>query len=151
MNVANVGTVFGKTSLPESPGAQDVHRPSEAEVVLRATDIRRSFGGTVVLDRVSAELRRGEVVLLRGDNGSGKTTLLNILTGSLTPDSGTIDVMLPSGHEHFSFPKRWTQVLNLADNFTPERVAKSGVSRTWQEIRLFFLSEPTRQYRDRDS
>jgi ABC-type branched-subunit amino acid transport system ATPase component len=114
-----------------------MHQASEKDVVLRATGVCRSFGGTVVLDNVSAELRRGEVVLLRGDNGSGKTTLLNILTGNLAPDSGRIDVTLARGREHFAFPKHWLQSLNFVDHFTPERVARVGVSRTWQEIRLF--------------
>ncbi len=53
------------------------------ETVLRASNLKRSFGGTVVLDGISIDLKRGDVVLLRGGNGSGKTTLLNVLTGNL--------------------------------------------------------------------
>jgi branched-chain amino acid transport system ATP-binding protein len=125
-------------SKSAAAGALGTERSSSAnDVVLRASGVTRSFGGAVVLDGVSLELRQGEVVLLRGDNGSGKTTLLNILTGSLEPDSGSIEVTLPTGHERFAFPKRWWQAFNPVDQFTPERVARSGISRTWQEIRLF--------------
>ena len=66
-----------------------------AREILRFQDLRKSFGGRVVLDGVSAEVRPGEVILLRGQNGSGKTTLLNILTGCLEPDSGTISYLSP--------------------------------------------------------
>jgi branched-chain amino acid transport system ATP-binding protein len=104
---------------------------------LHAENIRQSFGGTVVIDDVSVELRHGEVVLLRGSNGSGKTTLLNILTGSLAPDAGTIEVSSPTAQDRFAFPRRWWRTFNFADHFTPERVARAGISRTWQEIRLF--------------
>jgi ABC-type branched-subunit amino acid transport system ATPase component len=137
MNIANeLG--LSEEALPKgAPQPQSTQQPAARDVVLRAVDVRRSFGGTVVLDGVTAELRRGEVVLLRGDNGSGKTTLLNVLTGSLAPDSGSISVMLSGRGEHFAFPKPWLQSLNLANHFTPERVARAGISRTWQEIRLF--------------
>src|SRR5262249_418319 len=113
MNIAGGGALSGGSSSLDSPRSPNMRQTSGGAIVMRATNVRRSFGGTVVLDRVSVELRQGEVVLLRGDNGSGKTTLLNILTGSLAPDSGTIDVMLPSGHEHFAFPKSWLRSLNF--------------------------------------
>jgi len=107
------------------------------KVLLRIQNLRKAFGGQIVLDGLSAELREGEVVLLRGDNGSGKTTLLNILSGSLEPDAGSIYLAANGATEHFEFPRRWWQNLNPFDHFTPERVASEGVGRTWQDVRLF--------------
>jgi len=106
-------------------------------VQLRASGLKLAFGGQVVLDGVNLELRQGEVVLLRGENGSGKTTLLNILTGNLEPDSGTIDYLADGTPRTFSFPRRWWQDLNPWDHFRPEFVAKEGIGRTWQDVRLF--------------
>jgi branched-chain amino acid transport system ATP-binding protein len=58
--------------------------------VLAAVDIRKRFGALAVLDGVSLELRKGEVVGVVGPNGAGKTTLLNVLAGAISPDSGSI-------------------------------------------------------------
>jgi branched-chain amino acid transport system ATP-binding protein len=111
--------------------------PSDGRVVLSIRDLRKSFGGLVVLDSVNADLHEGEIVLLRGDNGSGKTTLLNILTGNLEPDAGAIHLRANGDEENFHFPRKWWQGLNPFDHFTPERVAREGVGRTWQDVRLF--------------
>ncbi|MBI5463659.1 MAG: sugar ABC transporter ATP-binding protein [Ignavibacteriales bacterium] len=110
---------------------------SVGEVVLSANGLTKAFGGNVVLDNISFDLRQGEVVLLRGENGSGKTTLLNILTGNLEPDSGEIHLSINSAREVFIWPRRWWQDLNPFDHFTPERIAWEGVGRVWQDIRLF--------------
>jgi len=110
---------------------------AEGCVQLRASGLKLAFGGQVVLDGINLELRQGEVVLLRGENGSGKTTLLNILTGNLEPDSGTIDYLADGTPRTFSFPRRWWQDLNPWDHFRPEFVAKEGIGRTWQDVRLF--------------
>lgn len=106
-------------------------------MLLRASGLRKSFGGQVVLDGINLELRQGDVVLLRGENGSGKTTLLNILTGNLEPDVGTIDYLADGTPRSYSFPRRWWQELNPFDHFTPEFVAREGIGRTWQDVRLF--------------
>jgi ABC-type branched-subunit amino acid transport system ATPase component len=111
--------------------------PCASRVLLRAAGLTKSFGGRRVLGGVSLELREGEVVLLRGDNGSGKTTLLNILTGSLAPDSGTIHLSANGSEETFRFPRRWWHHMNPLDHFLPERVAREGVGRSWQDTRLF--------------
>lgn len=52
----------------------------------------RRFGNRRVIDGVSLELRRGEVVGLLGHNGAGKTTTLQMLTGCLLPNSGDISI-----------------------------------------------------------
>jgi len=111
--------------------------PCASRVLLRASGLAKSFGGRRVLDGVNLELREGEVVLLRGDNGSGKTTLLNILTGNLAPDSGTIHLTANGNEETFQFPRRWWYHMNPLEHFLPERVAREGVGRSWQDTRLF--------------
>ena len=108
-----------------------------SDVVMAASGLSKAFGGQVVLDSVSAELRRGEVVLLRGANGSGKTTLLNLFTGNLEPDSGEVRFFTEEASEQFKFPRPWWRDLMPFDHFTPERLAQEGVGRTWQEVRLF--------------
>lgn len=114
------------------------------EVILSTRGLCKAFGGQVVLKDVSLDLRRGEVVLLRGENGSGKTTLLNTLTGNLEPDEGIVRLKVNGTEEVYSFPQPWWRSLNPFDHFTPERVAKGGIGRTWQEVRLF----PTQNLRD---
>lgn len=110
---------------------------ASAAVMLRARGLTKSFGGQNVLDDLSVDLNKGEVVLLRGDNGAGKTTLLNILTGNLEPDAGVIHTSTDGITEEFSFPARWWNNLNPFNHFTPERIAREGIGRTWQEVRLF--------------
>lgn len=123
---------------------ESVPSPAGEKIILRIEGLQKAFGGQVVLDGVSLELRQGEVALLRGDNGSGKTTLLNILTGNLEPDAGAIQLFTNEVKENFHFPGRWWQGLNPFNRFTPERMSREGVGRTWQEIRLF----PTQNLRD---
>ena len=51
-----------------------------------------SYGGAPVLDRVSLDVERGEMVALLGSSGCGKTTLLRAIAGFVSPDSGTIRI-----------------------------------------------------------
>jgi len=109
----------------------------EKRIILVAENIVKSFDGNKILKGINLTLQQGEFVLLRGDNGSGKTTLLNILTGNLEPDSGKIMFALDKDSEHFVFPNSWLSNINPFNHFTPERLSREGVGRTWQEIRLF--------------
>jgi ABC-type sugar transport system ATPase subunit len=61
-----------------------------ADAVLRATDLRKTYGSVVAVDRAGMTIGAGEVVALCGDNGAGKTTFVKMLTGVVQPDSGTI-------------------------------------------------------------
>jgi simple sugar transport system ATP-binding protein len=60
--------------------------------LLRATDIRKSFGPVAALSGVSLCVDPGRVTCLLGDNGAGKSTLIKILSGLFAPDSGEIQV-----------------------------------------------------------
>jgi branched-chain amino acid transport system ATP-binding protein len=86
---------------------------------LRAAGVSKQFGGVTALDRVSLDLRQGEVHGLIGPNGSGKTTLLNLMSGYYEPSEGSI--MLG------------TEQLGLAP---VQRRARLGIARTFQKPRL---------------
>ena len=74
-------------TAPDPGGASAAPK---AEVVLRALEVRKSYGGREVLRGVSLAVHRGERVALTGPSGSGKTTLLNCLGGVDRADSGSI-------------------------------------------------------------
>ena len=88
--------------------------------LLELRDISKRFGGLQALVRVSIELEEGMIASLIGPNGAGKTTLFNTLTGLYRPDSGEI-----------RFQER--SLLGM----TPDRITGAGISRTFQNIRLF--------------
>jgi general nucleoside transport system ATP-binding protein len=67
-------------------------RSSEPPVRARVIEISKSFGKTIALDSVSLDFRAGEVHAILGENGAGKTTLVRILSGILTPDTGSVEI-----------------------------------------------------------
>jgi len=60
--------------------------------VIVADQLTKWYGSRLAVDRVSLEVRAGEILGLLGPNGSGKTTILRILTGYLRPSSGTVTI-----------------------------------------------------------
>jgi ABC-type multidrug transport system ATPase subunit len=106
-------------------------------VLMRTSGLGLNFGGNRIFANVNAQLRQGECVLLAGENGAGKTSLINILTGNLAPSSGAIHYTANGKQRDFSFPTRWWSELNPWNHFRPEFVAKAGVGRSWQDVRLF--------------
>ena len=63
-----------------------------SDITLSARHLTRRFGDHPVIHDVSLELKRGEVLGLLGHNGAGKTTTLQMLTGCLSPNSGSIEI-----------------------------------------------------------
>lgn len=74
----------------KTPVTPDGRRAPAGGELLRMEGVRKVFPGTVALDRVDFDLRRGEVHVLLGENGAGKSTLIKMLSGAHRPDAGRI-------------------------------------------------------------
>ena len=113
------------------------HSAQSTASLIEASNINVRFGGHQVLRDVSLSVHPGRMILLQGPNGAGKSTLLNILSGNLPADSGTIRIAIPGKRElRCRFPLSLTENA-LGDPFSPWRFARSGVGRSWQDVRLF--------------
>ncbi|MCL0103793.1 ATP-binding cassette domain-containing protein [Dehalococcoidia bacterium] len=61
--------------------------------MIKFSQVTKSFSGLMVLENLSFEVRRGEILSILGPSGIGKTTLLRLITGTLSPDDGTVEVV----------------------------------------------------------
>jgi len=104
------------TSLALPPRAK---APTGTGVLLQIDHALKRFGGVIAVNDVSFEVRCREIVALIGPNGAGKSTTFNLITGVLAATGGTIAVL----------GKR-------IDNAAPQEVAKLGIARTFQHVKL---------------
>jgi branched-chain amino acid transport system ATP-binding protein len=91
-----------------------------SKTILKVANVSKRFGGLQALSDVGITIEQGQVYGLIGPNGAGKTTFFNVITGLYTPDSGSFEL--------------------AGTPYRPEavhQVAKAGIARTFQNIRLF--------------
>ncbi|CAM8670092.1 LivG ABC-type branched-chain amino acid transport systems, ATPase component [Comamonadaceae bacterium] len=95
-----------------------------SDTLLSAQDLSVRFGGVLAVNKVSFDVKQGEVFTLIGPNGAGKTTVFNLISRIYTPTTGSISYMGPQGP------------LQLTEQ-APQNVASLGIARTFQNIELF--------------
>src|SRR5215468_3496972 len=88
--------------------------------ILDVRNCTKRFGGLVAVKNLNMSLHPGDLYGLIGPNGAGKTTVFNLMTGVYTPEEGSIELEGAPLHKH-----------------KPSPIAKLGISRTFQNIRLF--------------
>jgi len=101
-------------------GGADAGGREMSGAVLEVRGVSKRFGGLQALSDVGLSIQPGQVYGLIGPNGAGKTTFFNVITGLYSPDSGTFELG--------------------GQAYEPEavhQVAKAGIARTFQNIRLF--------------
>lgn len=89
-------------------------------ILLKSENISMYFGGVKAIDHVDLLVEEGQITGIIGPNGSGKTTFFNVLTGLYKPTSG-----------------RFLFLENDITHWPPHRIAQAGISRTFQNIRVF--------------
>ncbi len=90
------------------------------QIILNIAGVSKRFGGLQALSEVGVKIIKGQIYGLIGPNGAGKTTFFNVLTGLYQPDTGTFEL---AGKPY--------------SPSAPHEVAKAGIARTFQNIRLF--------------
>ncbi len=90
------------------------------QVILNISGVNKRFGGLQALSDVNIKILRGQIYGLIGPNGAGKTTFFNVITGLYQPDTGKFEL---AGKPY--------------SPSAPHEVAKAGIARTFQNIRLF--------------
>jgi branched-chain amino acid transport system ATP-binding protein len=90
------------------------------QTLLKIRDVSKRFGGLQALNGVGITIERGQIYGLIGPNGAGKTTFFNVITGLYQPDTGSFEL---AGKPY--------------SPSAPHEVAKAGIARTFQNIRLF--------------
>jgi branched-chain amino acid transport system permease protein len=99
--------------------ARPVSAATSSDVLLTLDGARKQFGGVVAVNDVSFTVNAKEIVALIGPNGAGKSTTFNLITRVLSSTAGRITVC-------------GTDV----DGTTPQQIAKLGVARTFQHVKL---------------
>ncbi|MHC5217222.1 ABC transporter ATP-binding protein [Enterococcus sp. LJL128] len=92
--------------------------------LLEVKNLTKNFGGLAAVSNVNLSLETNELIGLIGPNGAGKTTLFNLLTGVYEPSEGTVELE-ELGKTH------------ILNGMKPYEIADMGLSRTFQNIRLF--------------
>ncbi len=91
------------------------------EPILQVREVTKAFGGILALNRVSFDVKQGEVLGIIGPNGSGKTTVVNCITGFIRMSSGRV----------FFREKEIT-------GKPPHKIADMGITRTFQIMRPYY-------------
>jgi branched-chain amino acid transport system ATP-binding protein len=100
--------------------ARSQQSATNGDAVLHTDKATIRFGGLVAVNELDLAVHKGEIFGLIGPNGAGKTTIFNLLTGVYEPTSGEI---------YFQGQR--------IDGLRPYQISRRGVSRTFQNIRLF--------------
>ncbi len=115
-----MATNAGGATTDARGAAASAATAGSASAILNTGECTIRFGGLVAVNELNMAVRPGEIYGLIGPNGAGKTTIFNLLTGVYRPTSGDI---------HFQGKR--------IDGLRPYEIAALGISRTFQNIRLF--------------
>lgn len=93
---------------------------ADSQIILNIANVSKRFGGLQALTDVNVKIMQGQIYGLIGPNGAGKTTFFNVITGLYQADTGSFEL---AGKPY--------------SPSAPHEVAKAGIARTFQNIRLF--------------
>jgi len=104
----------------ERSDTESVHYEKTDEEILKINGLSLNFGGIKAIDRLDLRLHKNEILSVIGPNGAGKSTLFNVISGIYSADNGSVAY-------------RGKDISSCK----PHTVVKSGIARTFQNLRLF--------------
>lgn len=111
---------MAEQTLDDNPQRGGRQVTEQQQVLLKLDNLTKNFGGLRAVDEFDLEIASGSITSLIGPNGAGKTTVFNLITGIYRPEAGSIKF---EGQELIGRQ--------------PHQVAKAGIARTFQTLRLF--------------
>jgi branched-chain amino acid transport system ATP-binding protein len=84
------------------------------QVILRTRGVGKLFGKFVALRNITAEFTRGAITSIIGPNGAGKSTYFNLLSGALSPSSGSVEF---EGRDVTGLPQHRFAHMGVAKSF----------------------------------
>lgn len=118
--------------------------------ILELTNVSKSFNGNTLIENFSYIFKKGDRIGLAGKNGTGKSTFLNLLTGTLLPDGGTVDIgettkfgYYKQGGLNFNDGDR---VLDIVKNVAEYIKMANGDTLTASQLLTLFLFPPEKQF-----
>ncbi|WP_312017369.1 ABC transporter permease subunit [Bradyrhizobium sp. AUGA SZCCT0431] len=120
--IAFIAKRLPKGTRPAPAAAEPMARralPENGTLILKVEDAVRTFGGLTAVNKVSFDLKAGEILGLIGPNGAGKSTMFNLLTGALQANAGRISFL---GEDITYRPQM--------------EIARMGIARTFQHVKL---------------
>ncbi|MBQ7562128.1 MAG: ABC transporter ATP-binding protein [Synergistaceae bacterium] len=106
--------------FPKSKAKRKDSENKYSGAVLEVENLTLKFGGLTAIENLSFDIQHGQIMGLIGPNGAGKTSAFNVISGFYKPTSGSIKFLGKS-----------------IGGLSPDEVCKAGMSRTFQNIRLF--------------
>ncbi|MBA3046975.1 ABC transporter ATP-binding protein [Patescibacteria group bacterium] len=111
--------------------------------MLKITNLKKYFGGVKAVDGCDFEVKKNTITALIGPNGSGKSTVFNLVSGILKADKGSIyftkTLGFASKHKNTKTQKHSAEKQEFVEitNLPPEKISNLGISRLFQQSRLF--------------
>jgi branched-chain amino acid transport system ATP-binding protein/branched-chain amino acid transport system permease protein len=114
------GGVAGTTATVSAAAERALVNHADRESMVVVKGLSKHFRGIHAVQGVDFELKRGLITALVGPNGAGKTTIFNLITNTIKPDAGTVELL-------------GKDVTGRA----PQQIAREGMARSFQDTRLF--------------
>ncbi|RZA01026.1 MAG: ABC transporter ATP-binding protein [Sphingobacteriaceae bacterium] len=139
-----------KNHGPKANVELSVKTARQGNKILELKDVSKAFGDKTFVNHFNYVFKKGDRIGLAGKNGTGKSTLLNLITGGLTPDSGTIDkgetTVFGYFHQQGIAFKEDERVIDIVKNVAEFITMADGKMISASALLTLFLFPPPKQY-----
>ncbi|WP_020060749.1 ribosomal protection-like ABC-F family protein [Bacillus sp. 123MFChir2] len=103
-------------------------------MICSVNNIAKTFGGNIIFENISFEIKKGERIGLVGRNGSGKTTIFQLLTGIEHVDGGAIHMKKGTQMGHVAQIPKFTEGMTVYDVLRSAFAKEQALERKMREL-----------------